>query len=176
MNNLDTLTRELTAFNTFAEMVDSAPQYRPTIMPRDMRHVDLADAYDAYQAARGDERRAYRGMGAAVYQGLTAPGRNKLEYTLAGVPAGSGLYSEWLRVIHAINRMQPGVIGTPLDSYEVADAWPRGQYALGAFVEEYPAFRVVLHYTAWGHARNFAIIEALTDGAAKLLRTAVEGL
>jgi len=58
---LDQLTRDLTAFNTFREMLDTSSSYRPTILPRDVRYVLLADAYDVAMIGRGDPRRAYRG-------------------------------------------------------------------------------------------------------------------
>ena len=61
-NPFDSLTAELTAFGTFEELLDTSPNYRPTIYPRDERHVALANAYDAAQLARGDARRAYRGQ------------------------------------------------------------------------------------------------------------------
>jgi len=58
---LDQLTRDLTAFNSFRAMLDTDASYRPTILPRDMRYVRLADAYDTAMIGRGDPRRAYRG-------------------------------------------------------------------------------------------------------------------
>jgi hypothetical protein len=62
---LDDLTRRLTAFESFREMVsDTAPQYRPTIRPRTFRERVLADAYDMAQERRNDPRRAWRGSGA----------------------------------------------------------------------------------------------------------------
>jgi len=61
---LDDLTRKLTAFDSMDDMVlHTAPSYRPTILPRDWRHVLLADAYDWRMARRGDSRRAWRGVG-----------------------------------------------------------------------------------------------------------------
>ena len=63
--NLDSLTRELSAFRTFQDLLD-APNYRPTILQRTLKHVRLADAYDRAQAARGDARRAYRGSSHAA--------------------------------------------------------------------------------------------------------------
>lgn len=53
---LDALTREHTAFGSFQALVD-APGYRPTIRGCH----ELADGYDAAQAARGRSQRAYRG-------------------------------------------------------------------------------------------------------------------
>jgi len=58
---LDQLTRDLTAFESFRAMLDAEGNYRPTIMMRDLRHVQLADAYDLAMIGRGDPRRAYRG-------------------------------------------------------------------------------------------------------------------
>jgi hypothetical protein len=64
---LDWYTRKLTAFESMNDMVlHTAPSYRPTILPRDWRHVLLADAYDWRMARRGDSRRAYRGAGSNV--------------------------------------------------------------------------------------------------------------
>lgn len=58
---LDALTVALTAFPSFRGMLDSHPSYRPTLRPDlDPRYADLADAYDAAQAERGDPRRAHR--------------------------------------------------------------------------------------------------------------------
>jgi len=61
---LDWYTRKLTAFDTFNELLGTHPNYRPTILPRDWRHVLLADAYDWRMARRGDSRRAWRGTNA----------------------------------------------------------------------------------------------------------------
>ncbi len=59
---VDTLTRDLTAFGFFKEMVEETfPTYRPTIQIRDGRYLRLALAYNAAQQARGDRRRAYTG-------------------------------------------------------------------------------------------------------------------
>jgi hypothetical protein len=58
MQKLDTLTRELSAFESFEALIN-APNYRPTIIIRDRRYMVLALAYDAAQAARGDKRRAF---------------------------------------------------------------------------------------------------------------------
>ena len=165
---LDDLTSDLTAFNSFSELVNTHPTYRPTILPRDARHVDLADAYDAFQAARGDKRRAWRGTGpAAGGAACKASPFGHLAIRFAGVPAGSGLYSEWLRVIHAINRAAPDTIGSPLDSWHQSD---------GAWVEDYPDFQVVLRYTKWGHSGNSGTILAKTTRASEQLAAAVAAL
>lgn len=58
---LDVVTRDLTAFPTFAEMVNAQGGYRPTIREETALHILLANAYDKYQANRGDSRRAHRG-------------------------------------------------------------------------------------------------------------------
>lgn len=68
-NLADKLTRELTAFRSFDEMLTAPGNYRPTLMchPDDFSSRDgcrlmyLADLYDAAQRERGDPRRAYRG-------------------------------------------------------------------------------------------------------------------
>lgn len=69
---LDDLTRSLTAWPSFDAMLDAGGDYRPSmyVRPCNRSHAEvrraarteiLADAYDAAQSARGDERRAYRG-------------------------------------------------------------------------------------------------------------------
>ncbi len=69
---VDALTRRLTAWPSFDDMLDAGGGYRPTLhtRPCNRSHDEirraaltevLADAYDAAQAARGDRRRAYRG-------------------------------------------------------------------------------------------------------------------
>ena len=179
---LDKLTRDVTAFNSFAELVNAAGGYRPTILPRDRQHIDLADAYDAFQAERSDARRAWRGT---AYQNnplnaarrTTEGGNNTLTVTLGGVPSGSGLASQWQRTIWAINnaardaRIADQIISSPDRTWEVDNT--ESEYALNAYVEDYPDFRVILHYTDWGHPRNFAIIEAHGEQACTLLRDAV---
>ena len=66
---LDDLTRELTvSFDTFEALAtdngridDSGNGYVPTLRAdRDPRYAILADAYDAYQVARGCAKRALR--------------------------------------------------------------------------------------------------------------------
>ena len=166
MDSIDRLTADLTAFNTFAELLNTDARYRPTILPRDERHVVLADAYDVAQRARGDERRAYRGAEVAA-----KPRRSVLSVRLSGVEAGSGGYSEWLQVIHRINRDyavdHEGVqyIGSPIASY---DWWARG------WAEEYSEFRVILGAEGDNLTRNY--VQALTAEAAEYLRTAVAGV
>jgi len=169
-SHLDTLTRDLTGFESFQAMLDTHPSYRPSILSRyGRREVDLADAYDAAQAARGDSRRAYRGATPEPPAELPR-GDAKASVLLGGVPAHSGLYAEWLRVIHAINGISAAegdgqVIGSPDSSYNQAD---------GAWVEEYPEYRVILRYTEWGHAANTGTVQAKTDNAEYRLRKAVE--
>ena len=62
--NLDALTRELTAYASFEELVNNRDRddgYRPTMRADlDPRYTVLADAYDAAQAARGSRLRAFR--------------------------------------------------------------------------------------------------------------------
>src|SRR5215831_440983 len=151
-------------------MLDTHPNYRPSILSRyGRREVDLADAYDAAQAARGDARRAYRGQVAEAP--LELPHADvQASVVLGGVPAGSGLYAEWLRVIHAINAISAAegdgqTIGSPVESYHQAD---------GAWVEEYPEYRVILRYTEWGHAANSGTVQAKTDNAEYRLRMALK--
>lgn len=72
---LDELTRTVTAFQTFRELLEAPGGYRPTLWTK-RRDCDpltgeareqagkiraLADAYDQAQANRGSDRRAYRG-------------------------------------------------------------------------------------------------------------------
>lgn len=65
----DRLTRELTAFRSFEQLLTARGNYRPTLMCNSAdrsgtdgcRTTYLADLYDAEQEHRGDERRAYRG-------------------------------------------------------------------------------------------------------------------
>ena len=61
LNRLNLATIRHTAFRSFVDLcVDpgGAPWYRPTLrgLPK------LADAYDRFQSARGDSRRAFRGL------------------------------------------------------------------------------------------------------------------
>jgi hypothetical protein len=59
---LDGLTRKYTAYVSFAAMVDDSTRsdYFPTL--RVWGTKPLADAYDAAMQARGDARRAWRGI------------------------------------------------------------------------------------------------------------------
>lgn len=61
--HLDTIASRLTAFDTFASLLD-AEGYRPTIRIDDEATGDdaltLADAYDGAQSMRGDTRRTFR--------------------------------------------------------------------------------------------------------------------
>jgi len=168
---LDTLTRDLTAFESFQAMLDTAPTYRPTLLPRYGRsYLDLADAYDAAQAARGDARRAYRGNWTPPTADPSPEGL--LSVACAGVPGGSGLYSEWLRVIHAINALSAAegdgqTIGSPERTYNRPDH---------SYVEEYPDFRVILRLTEWGCQNNTGVIQAKTTSGEYRLRRVVEHL
>lgn len=61
-DELNRLTRGLTAFASFGAMLNADGGYRPSIHPwRSLKHALLADAYDDAQEARGDDRRAFRG-------------------------------------------------------------------------------------------------------------------
>ena len=56
----DSLTRTHTAWNSFAEMIESpAADYCPTLTAKGSEK--LADAYDKEMERRGDGRRAWRG-------------------------------------------------------------------------------------------------------------------
>ena len=55
----DALTKSLTAFGSFSEMLCAKGGYRPTIMPTTIAARLLRQAYDQAQVRRGDARRAY---------------------------------------------------------------------------------------------------------------------
>lgn len=67
--DLDALTRELTAFDSFRALVtdngridEDGNGYRPTLRPDlDPRYAILADAYDGHQVFTGSHKRAFRG-------------------------------------------------------------------------------------------------------------------
>ena len=61
----DALTAKYTAFKSIQEMLDAKGGYFPSLRTESAHTgrteiARLADAYDAYQSARGDPRRAYR--------------------------------------------------------------------------------------------------------------------
>ena len=58
----DHFTRELTAFNSFHELVTTDERYCPTILPRTWREQFLADAFDVEMSRRRSSRRAWRGL------------------------------------------------------------------------------------------------------------------
>jgi hypothetical protein len=58
--SLDWICSTHTAFKSFDALVNSFPGYRPTLDVSNAALLMLADAYDAFQQARGDERRAER--------------------------------------------------------------------------------------------------------------------
>jgi hypothetical protein len=69
MNNLndDELTAKHTAFATMHDLLVARGGYVPTLRTQSARNATeraelgrLADAYDAYQVARGSRRRAHR--------------------------------------------------------------------------------------------------------------------
>jgi len=60
LKQLDRIAREETAFTSFADLVNTNRNYRPSIDQSNARLVILADAYDQEMLNRGDERRAYR--------------------------------------------------------------------------------------------------------------------
>ena len=57
---LDCITRDMHAARSFDALLDAGGNYRPTIDVRNTAGLMLADAYDAAQEARGDQRRAFR--------------------------------------------------------------------------------------------------------------------
>lgn len=61
MTRADELTKKLTAFDTFVDMLNAKGSYRPSIgSSKSPERKELADLYDAAQEARGDKRRASR--------------------------------------------------------------------------------------------------------------------
>ena len=63
--NDDQLTAKHTAFSTMQELLEAKGGYFPSLRTQSARTDreelgQLADAYDAYQHARGDARRAFR--------------------------------------------------------------------------------------------------------------------
>jgi hypothetical protein len=68
---LNEITRQLTCFASFADLLNAPGNYRPSIYlakgdvvchaAANRAKIDLALAYDDAQEARGDERRAFRG-------------------------------------------------------------------------------------------------------------------
>lgn len=69
--------------------------------------------------------------------------------------------AEWLRVIHAINRLAPESFGEPTSTYEQSG---------GRWFEEYPEFRVILGNDKDG-LTNY--VQAKTPEAVEYLRAAV---
>lgn len=57
---LDQIIARNTAFTSMADLLGSYPGYRPSLDMREGWARELADAYDAEMAKRGDARRAYR--------------------------------------------------------------------------------------------------------------------
>ena len=64
--HLDFITRKISAFDSFDELVNAKGGYTPSIYPWRgapyrvmMRYYVLARQYDLFQEARGDSRRAY---------------------------------------------------------------------------------------------------------------------
>lgn len=57
---IDALVRDNTGFSSLDDMLNAAGHYRPSCDVSRANMRAIADAYDAAQAARGDERRAYR--------------------------------------------------------------------------------------------------------------------
>ena len=58
---LDSLTRKHTAFASFAALIDTQPDYFPTLSGKGEAKI-LADAYDCEMERRGDPRRAWKGL------------------------------------------------------------------------------------------------------------------
>jgi hypothetical protein len=62
------LTRALTAFDTFEELVDARGGYRPTIYRDTAAKRLLRAAYDRWQRMRNDDRRAHPARPATRYR------------------------------------------------------------------------------------------------------------
>lgn len=69
MKNLDQLTKEISAFDSFQDLIDAKGCYYPSLRCKPCKNIpsnytakcqELANAYDKAQAERGDHRRAYR--------------------------------------------------------------------------------------------------------------------
>jgi|GEM_PF-2179589 len=163
-SSTDLTVAALTGWDSFEDLLNTKGDYRPTIRPQanDRRYEILADAYDLAQRERGDERRAYRGGGAArLFEQV-------LVVRLQGVPKGSGQYSEWLKVIHAINARCRSMgrdlaFSTPVACYEQSNR---------RWFEEYPEFRVVLNTDPFNPDESVRIV-AFTDRASQWLTDAV---
>ena len=59
--NLDEITAQVTAFNSFAELLATDENYRPTLMPRSWKETYVAAAFDGAMTVLGSPRRAWRG-------------------------------------------------------------------------------------------------------------------
>ena len=59
MKDIDKITRRLTAFNSFDELLNAAPDYTPTLLARAAGARTLIKAYNKAMRARGDKRTAY---------------------------------------------------------------------------------------------------------------------
>lgn len=70
--SLNDVTNHLTAFTTFDALLN-AINYRPTMLQQDGLTAILANTYDAYQAERGDPRRAFRGTSCSPSKPTTSP-------------------------------------------------------------------------------------------------------
>jgi hypothetical protein len=60
MKDINTIVRENSAFKNLEAMLDTHPNYRPTIFVDTRDKLEMADAYDEMMEKRGDERRAFR--------------------------------------------------------------------------------------------------------------------
>lgn len=63
---LDEVVRRNTAFRNMLDMLDAKGNYRPSLDCSEPVMLAIADRYDELQAARGDDRRAYRYRGPAA--------------------------------------------------------------------------------------------------------------
>lgn len=87
MKDIDTITREQTAFSSLWEMLAGKGGYRPSIEVTDFDRYRMAEAYDAAQIERGDPRRAFRYGGPnsgrdAYRRAEWAAHREHIEYVL----------------------------------------------------------------------------------------------
>lgn len=60
MTSLDDICANFTGFETFADLLNSFPSYRPSLDVSYRVFFKLANAYDRAMEDRGDSRRAFR--------------------------------------------------------------------------------------------------------------------
>lgn len=94
MKSINTIVRENSAFKSLEAMLDTHHNYRPTIEVNNRDKLAMADAYDAMQEKRGDDRRAYR-YGTPpkkTYAGVAREFRELAKATMADCKKGNRRY------------------------------------------------------------------------------------